>query len=207
MEHTRGDEYMLRKVLDSKYFQIPYKIIKFIIFLILILYLAFILIQRISGNQSIFGYRIFSVATGSMIPEYNVNDVLAIKEINTDELKVGDDITYLGNKLDVNGRIVTHRIIEIKEENGEKIYITKGINNIAEDPSINDSQIYGKVVGKIPVITEINHIVKNQYGFFFLIFVPLVAVIFLEIADTITEMKRDKKDKEAEENGEKEEII
>ncbi len=198
---------MLRKVLDSKYFQIPYKIIKFIIFLILILYLAFILIQRISGNQSIFGYRIFSVATGSMIPEYNVNDVLAIKEINTDELKVGDDITYLGNKLDVNGRIVTHRIIEIKEENGEKIYITKGINNIAEDPSINDSQIYGKVVGKIPVITEINHIVKNQYGFFFLIFVPLVAVIFLEIADTITEMKRDKKDKEAEENGEKEEII
>lgn len=207
MEHTRGDEYMLRKVLDSKYFQIPYKIIKFIIFLILILYLAFILIQRISGNQSIFGYRIFSVATGSMIPEYNVNDVLAIKEINTDELKVGDDITYLGNKLDVNGRIVTHRIIEIKEENGEKIYITKGINNIAEDPSINDSQIYGKVVEKIPVITEINHIVKNQYGFFFLIFVPLVAVIFLEIADTITEMKRDKKDKEAEENGEKEEII
>ena len=198
---------MLRKVLDSKYFQIPYKIIKFIIFLILILYLAFILIQRISGNQSIFGYRIFSVATGSMIPEYNINDVLAIKEINTDELKVGDDITYLGNKLDVNGRIVTHRIIEIKEENGEKIYITKGINNIAEDPSINDSQIYGKVVGKIPVITEINHIVKNQYGFFFLIFVPLVAVIFLEIADTITEMKRDKKDKEAEENGEKEEII
>lgn len=207
MEHTRGDEYMLRKVLDSKYFQIPYKIIKFIIFLILILYLAFILIQRISGNQSIFGYRIFSVATGSMIPEYNVNDVLAIKEINTDELKVGDDITYLGNKLDVNGRIVTHRIIEIKEENGEKIYITKGINNIAEDPSIKDNQIYGKVVGKIPVITEINHTIKNQYGFFFLIFVPLVAVIFLEIADTITEMKRDKKDKEAEENGEKEEII
>ncbi len=198
---------MLRKVLDSKYFQIPYKIIKFIIFLILILYLAFILIQRISGNQSIFGYRIFSVATGSMIPEYNVNDVLAIKEINTDELKVGDDITYLGNKLDVNGRIVTHRIIEIKEENGEKIYITKGINNIAEDPSIKGNQIYGKVVGKIPVITEINHIIKNQYGFFFLIFVPLVAVIFLEIADTITEMKRDKKDKEAEENGEKEEII
>ena len=35
-----------------------------------------------------------------MIPEYNVNDVLAIKKINTDELKVGDDITYLGNKLE-----------------------------------------------------------------------------------------------------------
>lgn len=202
---TRGDEYMLRKVLDSKYFQIPYKIIKAIIFIILILYVAFILAQRISGNQSIMGYRIFAVATGSMVPDYNVNDVLLIKEVDHSELKVGDDITYLGTKLDVNGRIVTHRIIEIKEENGKKTYLTKGINNTVEDPMIDDNQIYGKVMGKIPVVTEINHIVKNQYGFFFLIFVPIVAVIFLEIADTVTEIKKDKK--EAKENEESEEVI
>lgn len=196
---------MLRKVLDSKYFQIPYKIIKAIIFIILILYVAFILAQRISGNQSIMGYRIFAVATGSMVPDYNVNDVLLIKEVDHSELKVGDDITYLGTKLDVNGRIVTHRIIEIKEENGKKTYLTKGINNTVEDPMIDDNQIYGKVMGKIPVVTEINHIVKNQYGFFFLIFVPIVAVIFLEIADTVTEIKKDTK--EAKENEESEEVI
>lgn len=196
---------MLRKVLDSKYFQIPYKIIKAIIFMILILYVAFILAQRISGNQSIMGYRIFAVATGSMVPDYNVNDVLLIKEVDHSELKVGDDITYLGTKLDVNGRIVTHRIIEIKEENGKKTYLTKGINNTVEDPMIDDNQIYGKVMGKIPVVTEINHIVKNQYGFFFLIFVPIVAVIFLEIADTVTEIKKDTK--EAKENEESEEVI
>ncbi len=196
---------MLRKILDSKYFQIPFKIVKFIIFLILIVYLAFIVIQRISGNQSIFGYRIFAVATGSMVPDYNVNDVLAIKEVDHDELQVGDDITYLGERQDVNGKIVTHRIIDIKTIDGKKTYITKGINNITEDPSIEDDQIYGKVMGKIPVVTEINHIIKNQYGFFFLIFIPLVTVIFLEIADTVTEIKHEKKD--VEENGEPEEII
>lgn len=191
---------MLRKILDSKYFQIPYKIIKTIIFLVLICYLAFIIIQRVSGNQSVFGYRLFSVATGSMVPDYNIDDVLAIKDVNPDELKVGDDITYLGNKQDVNGRIVTHRIISIEEKNGKKEYITKGINNSVEDPTIEANQIYGKVIGKVPIITEINHIVKDQYGFFFLIFLPLVIVVFLEIADTITEMKRDKKD--VEDNGE-----
>lgn len=191
---------MLRKILDNKYFQIPYKIIKTIIFLVLICYLAFIIIQRVSGNQSVFGYRLFSVATGSMVPDYNIDDVLAIKDVNPDELQVGDDITYLGNKQDVNGRIVTHRIISIEEKNGKKEYITKGINNSVEDPTIEANQIYGKVIGKVPIITEINHIVKNQYGFFFLIFLPLVIVVFLEIADTITEMKRDKKD--VEDNGE-----
>lgn len=91
---------MLRKILDSKYFQIPYKIIKAIIFIVLLLYVVFTIIQRVSGNQSIFGYRLFAVATGSMVPDYNINDVLAIKEVNHNEIKVGDDITYLGkNKM------------------------------------------------------------------------------------------------------------
>lgn len=205
MEHTRGDRNMIRKILDSKYFQIPYKIIKALIIIIMVLYLSFIIIQRVSGNKSIFGYRIFTVATGSMIPKYNINDVLAIKQINTDELKVGDDVTYLGNRYDVNGKIVTHRIIDIKTENGKKIYITKGINNTVEDPAIEASQIYGKVIGKIPIVTQINHTIKNQYGFFFLIFLPIVIIIFLEIADTVTEIKRGKKD--VEENGETEEVI
>lgn len=197
---------MLRKILDSKYFQIPYRIIKTIIFLILVLYVAFIVIQRVSGNQSIFGYRIFAVATGSMVPDYNVNDVLAIKEVNHDELKIGDDITYLGTKQDVNGKIVTHRIIDIEIKDGKKVYLTKGINNEVEDPTIEDNQIYGKVVGIIPIVTEINHIIKNQYGFFFLIFLPLVIVIFLEIADTVTEIKHDKEEKDEKEAEENEKI-
>ena len=203
---------MLRKILDSKYFQIPYKIIKAIIFIVLLLYVVFTIIQRVSGNQSIFGYRLFAVATGSMVPAYNINDVLAIKEVNHNEIKVGDDITYLGKKQDVSGKIVTHRIIDIEEKNGKKTYLTKGINNDVEDPTIGDNQIYGKVVGKVPVVTQINHIVKNQYGFFFLIFLPLVIVIFLEIADTVTEMKqdkieKDKKEDEVNENTEDEEEI
>ena len=203
---------MLRKILDSKYFQIPYKIIKAIIFIVLLLYVVFTIIQRVSGNQSIFGYRLFAVATGSMVPDYNINDVLAIKEVNHNEIKVGDDITYLGKKQDVSGKIVTHRIIDIEEKNGKKTYLTKGINNDVEDPTIGDNQIYGKVVGKVPVVTQINHIVKNQYGFFFLIFLPLVIVIFLEIADIVTEMKqdkieKDKKEDEVNENTEDEEEI
>ena len=44
-------------------------------------------------------------------------------------------------------------------------------------------------MGKVYVVNEINHIVKNIYGFFFLIFCPLVLAIFLEIADTIIDIK------------------
>ena len=52
----------------------------------------------------------------------------------------------------------------------------------------------GKVVGTIPIITQLNHIVKSQLGFFLLVFVPLVLIIVLEILQTITDAKIDKEE-------------
>ena len=50
----------------------------------------------------------------------------------------------------------------------------------------------GRVIGTIPVITQINHVVQSQLGFFTVIFVPLVLVIVLEILQTITEYQIDR---------------
>ena len=154
------------------------------------MYLAFIVIQRLTNNSSIFGYRVFTVATGSMEPVYMVNDVILVKDVDIDTLRVGDDVAYLGNSSVNRGLVITHRIVRIEpNEVGEVRYYLKGVNNEYEDPSISGSQIYGKVVGKVYVINFINHVVKNMYGFFFLVFCPLVLVIFLEIADTIIDIK------------------
>lgn len=199
---------MLRKLLDNKKFQLIYKIIKILIVIMMILYLSFVLLQRVTGNKSILGYRVFTVATGSMKPEYQINDVIMVKDVDTNQLKVGDDVAYMGEKSDLKGKIITHRIIDIKTNNNQKTFYTQGINSSVPDPSITASQIYGQAVGKIPIITTINHIVKNQYGFFFLVFLPLVVVVFLEIADTVTEIKYDKKQIESKkEAGQDEEII
>ena len=54
MEHIRGDQGMLRKVLDNKYFKTTFKIIEAIIVILMVLYLSFVVIQRITGNKSIF---------------------------------------------------------------------------------------------------------------------------------------------------------
>ena len=79
-----------------------------------------------------------------------------------------------------------------KLDDGKVHYTLKGVNNKYEDPSITEDQILGKVVGKTYVVSFINHVVKNIYGFFFLVFCPLVLVIFLEIADTVIDMKLEK---------------
>ena len=204
----------MKKIFDSKIYKILMMIIKSVFFIMIILYLSFILVQRINGNQSVFGYRLFTIATGSMTGVYNINDVIVVKDYDTNKLKVGDDVAYKGIKGGYEGLLITHRIIRIeKNEYGGKIFVTKGVNTQMEDPPITDKQILGKVTGIVPVITQINHVVKNQLGFFIFIFVPLVIIIVLEVLETITEIKLEKneikkieKEIKEEEKEEKEEI-
>ena len=176
-------------IFNNKIFKIVYGTLKNIFFTVLILYVVFICVQRLSGNNSVFGFRLFTVATGSMKGVYNVNDVIAVKDFDNKKLKVGDDIAFIGNRGGLENKLVTHRIIKIEEESNGRIFTTKGVKNSVEDPSITESQILGKVVGVVPVVTQINHVVKSQLGFFCLIFCPLVLVIVLEILQTITDIK------------------
>lgn len=183
----------MKKLLENKVFKFVYGIFRAIVITFLMVYLLFVIVQRFTGNSAIFGYRVFTVATGSMEPLYMVNDVILVEEVNISTLKVGDDVAYVGAASENKGIIITHRIIEIKKnDKGEDLYILQGINNDYEDPAIYGHQILGEVRGKVFVINTINHIVKNIYGFFFLVFFPLVLVIFLEIADTIIEIKVEK---------------
>lgn len=182
----------MQKLLDNKIFKVVTTIIKVVFLFIIVAYLAFILVQKLSDNKSIGGYRVFTILTGSMKGVYDINDVVLVKEVDKNTLKVGDDIAYLGEKDSYKGKIVTHRIINIERKDNQMIIHTKGVSNILEDPVITNNKIYGKVESKLTFISLINKTIKNKYGFFFLIFVPLVLVIFLEIADTITDQKLEK---------------
>lgn len=181
----------MQKILDNKIFKIGYGIIKYSFLAIIILYLSFILIQRITGNKSVFGYRVFTVATGSMAGVYDVNDVILVTDYDTDKLEVGDDVAYQGAG-SLEGKLITHRIIRIEDEGSGRVFTTKGVKSDVEDPSIGANQILGKVVGTVPVITWLNHAVKSQLGFFLLVFCPLVLIIALEVTETVIELKVEK---------------
>lgn len=183
----------MKKLFNNKIFKIILKTFETIIITLMIIYLGFIIIQNLNGNKSIFGYRLFTVATGSMAGTYDINDVIAVKDFDYNKLEVGDDIAYYGERGGFEGKIVTHRIMNIElDSNGEKRFYTKGVKSKVMDPSIKGKQILGKVVGVVPVISQINHAVKSQVGFFFLIFCPIVIVISLEVLQTITEIKIEK---------------
>lgn len=184
-----------------------FSIIKFIVWVVVIALLAIILTQRLTNNKmSIAGFRIFTVVTGSMVPEYNVGDTVLTQYVEPSRLNVGDDITYYGEKDTFAEKIVTHRIIDIKPlENGRYEIQTKGIANDKEDPKILDTQVYGKVLYRIKSISYINGIIGNLYGMYFVIIVPIAIMIFFDYMiprkedkdeeDDELEVEEEKKDK------------
>lgn len=153
-----------------------------LISVVIIIISLIIVVQKFTNNkESFFGYRIFRVQTGSMIPKYLVGDVILVKQKDINKIKVGDDVTYLGASGSVNGMIITHRVVKIDEIDGKKEFHTKGIANNTEDPIVSGSQINGVVQLKMPILTLICSGLNNTYIFYFGAVLPLTLYIFFRV--------------------------
>ena len=172
-------------------------IIKSICAIFLVLLIIVLAMQRFSNNQiAIGGFRVFNVATTSMVPKYVVGDIVVTKYIDPENLQVGDDITYLGKVESYADRVVTHRLIEIEETEEGKIYHTKGIANPDEDPTIKADQIYGKVVYKSFILSYIAKLMNNMTAFYIIVLIPLSVLVVMQIIDIAQRRSEDEDDEE-----------
>ena len=152
------------------------KMIYIFLFVMLIILIIFAVVQKTSDNRkSIGGIKIFTVITGSMIPVYDIGDILIVKEVIPEEIKVEDDIVYQGEKGAFKGKTITHRVISIKKkEDGNYGIVTKGVANFSQDPEINQTQVLGKVIFKVPIMSFILKIITNIYVW---MFIPVIILI------------------------------
>ena len=195
----------IQKLKNNKILKIIGNIIYTIIFIIVLFILIIAILQRTTNNEiTLFGYRIFVVATGSMAPEYNVGDVLVSKEVDPATIQVGDDIVYEGKEGSFKDKIVTHQVIMIEKENENYRIQTKGIANTKADPEITQNEVIGKVIYKMGLLSLLQRAMSNNYVFYFVVFVPIVLLTFRQIIrsrlddddDEDVEDKGDDKDNE-----------
>ena len=166
-----------------KAIKIAWKIIEKVLMILLIFISLIIVTQRVSDNEQAFlGYRLFRVETGSMIPKYQIGDVILVKETELDKIKIGDDVTYNGTSGVMNGKLVTHQVIDIEIIEGQKAFHTKGIANNAEDPIVYGGQINGVVQAKIHTLTALCNLLTNQYILYFCGILPITLFIFFTFA-------------------------
>lgn len=177
-----------------------------IIFVICLALLAVVIITPKSENGSkvvnIAGYSIMTVLTGSMEPDYKVGDIVIVKKTVTDELKVKDVITFYYNDPTMEGQIVTHRIIDITEENGQRLFETKGDNNqIADLEKVEEGDVIGKVQGRVPYVGKAaNFMQTNRTAFFLIVILPMLVIMALEVKDIIVIARSGDEDESEESN-------
>lgn len=181
----------INKLRNNRGFQIAGKVLSIIITIILFLMLSVVVVQRFSNNKfNLGGYGVYTIATGSMVPEYKVKDLILTYQKQPNKINVGDDVVYLGNKDSTAGKIITHRVIKKYEENGKYYFNTKGIANELTDPEIDETQILGVVKHKLILLSFCSHIINNPFGLLFLIVIPFIVFVFFEGKNVIDEVKK-----------------
>ena len=108
------------------------------VFMIITITFLIIIIILVSG---IFKYKMIAIASDSMNPIYYRGDAIIYEKVSIDELQKNDILVF-----EYNNSVVTHRIINIIEENGQKYFQTKGDNNSKADLNlVSMDDVLGKV--------------------------------------------------------------
>lgn len=196
------EEYYNRKIQRKQKLQMIKKVcIKIVyIFLIVMLIINIISIVQMQRHPNetpnIFGLKAFCIVSGSMEPEINIHDVIVVKKVTKDDLEVGDIISFR-----VDGEIITHRIIQIEQnEEKELMYTTKGdANNTEDGEKIRINEIEGKCVFKIGKIGYFITLLQSK-GMLTFILIVLVILYLMEYKENEKRKRRSEERADYEKN-------
>ena len=161
----------------------------------LLVYVADIKIRAAKGDTSSPTFNAYVVLTGSMLPEIQVYDVVVTKKTPVKDLKEGDVITFASSDTRFLNTIITHRILKKYYDSEKKQYTfqTKGDNNnVADSALVQEGNIFGKVIFKIPKLGYLQEFLASRGGWIIAILLPCLAVISYDIVKLMKSLKRKK---------------
>lgn len=114
----------------------------FYLLIVICIFLMFVVVAQRQGEESngLGGHQAYVVMSGSMVPTFNTGSLILVKDTPIKDIESGDIITY-----SVGGSIVTHRVVESTQANGETQLITQGdANNAPDQLPVRASDLKGR---------------------------------------------------------------
>ncbi len=127
---------------------------------------------------------LYTIVSPSMEPKIKVYDVVInMRPKSVDDIKVGDVITFHSTSTMYSARLITHRVIDIRElEDGSIEYQTQGDNNLSpDDTTVPYDNIVGEVVFTIPQLGRLKFLLSSVGGWIALILVPALIIIIYDL--------------------------
>lgn len=143
------------------------------------------------------GYCPLIVLTGSMEPEISSGDMIICHTIEPSEVKTGDVISFFdpeGNGLSV----VTHRVVEIVQENGSLSFRTKGdANNVEDKTPVPAENLVGIYQTRIRGAGNLAMFMQSTPGFVVCVGLPLLCMVIYDLLRRRRYEKSKKEDRDA----------
>lgn len=138
------------------------------------------------------GMNVFIVQSGSMEPELHVGALVYVSKVDTDDLAVGDVITFNISE----DTLATHRIIEVVQESGSVAFRTKGdANEMADSNLVAQQNVVGKVRFSIPELGYLVTYIQQPPGTYIAFCVVAGLLILTILPDILFEDSSSKKKK------------
>ena len=138
-------------------------------------------------GSRILGYRVFNVISGSMEPQYSVGDLIYVKKIDVNDIKVNDPITFVLNEELV---VATHRVVEIDAANQH--FYTKGDANDTRDSApVHFNNVIGVPKFSIPLLGYVSDFIQNPPGMYITVGVGIVLIIAVFLPDFVGKKKEE----------------
>lgn len=129
---------------------------------------------------SFFGWKPFIVLSGSMETEIYSGDVAVVKEVDLKEIKENDIIAFKEDNV-----VITHRVIDVINENGKLKYKTKGDNNNALDNGyVLAEQVEGKYQFKVRRLGNFAMFAQTPVGMIVCLSIPLGLLLLIQMLDS-----------------------
>jgi signal peptidase len=95
------------------------------------------------------GYRPMVVQSGSMAPAVNTGDAIVSRVVHPSAVGVGDVVTFVDTLRD--DRLVTHRVVEVRQDGTQYSFVTKGDRNSGvERWDMDESGTLGRLALRVP---------------------------------------------------------
>lgn len=125
------------------------------------------------------GYEVYDVVSGSMEPAIPQGSLVLVQRTLWQEIRPGDVIAF-----ESGGSVVTHRVIEIRQQEGE--FVTKGDANEQEDiRPTSFFDLIGRVEHCIPVLGTVFAAFVGTQGKMRLFALLLGGILFRMIGDRL----------------------
>jgi signal peptidase len=150
-----------------------------VLILVLIVNITLIIGSYVNPDKvpSFLGYKPFIVLSGSMEPAIMPGDLILTRNVDAEDIKVGDVITFRMDKTTA----VSHRVTDISNEEGLTFH-TKGDANVgADNEAVLPANLEGKYILRIPKVGNLALFLQTPIGLLVFVVIPLCLFILYDI--------------------------